>query len=70
MIQIPINHTLLISEEQLIREEHLTKESSQDEIARAVYHYICGLDDIYFYSLKEEDKVYIIEKISTFLKTS
>lgn len=69
MIHIPITHDLYISEDQLIREEHLTKDSSHEEVAKAVYDYICELDDIYFYSLTEDSKNQIIEGIWIYLTT-
>lgn len=63
MIKIPVNYTIHISEDDIIKAEGLTKQSAPVEIESACYHYIAGLDDLEFYPLTEADKGHIIDKV-------
>lgn len=69
MIEIEIKETIFISEEHLVYTEHLSKNSTDKEIAEGVHDYILGLDDSEYYPLVNHQKE-ICEKIKKYLKNT
>ena len=58
-----ITRQIEIDEDEIIEDYGLTNESRRVDIEEAVNDYVCGLDDVDFYIIGNEEEKQIIDKI-------
>ena len=53
--------------EEFVKENLLYKETTDEEIHKEVYSFICGLDDCYYYNITEEQQDEICEEVRNYI---
>lgn len=62
-MEIEVTTTVWIEIDQIIEENNLNMNSTDEEINNAIEHYVCGLDDCYYYILDENAHQQIFNEI-------